>query len=55
MKKFENRSLVVNQTEQLYWKRITIEFMSEESDDMEDDYIVVHQPQWRSEGAYIKF
>lgn len=49
LQKFENRSLMTNETEQLHWKQLTIDFMSEESDDETDPMmVVVHQPEWRS-------
>ena len=40
---------MVNESEQMCWKQLTIDFMSEESDD-ETDFlvVVVHQPEWRS-------
>lgn len=47
--KFENRALVVSQTEEPRWKELSIDFMSEESDDESDILaVVVHRPKWRS-------
>ena len=55
--KFDNHALVVHQTEELRWKQVSIEYMSEESDDKSDPLaIVVHQPEWRSKrNMYILF
>ena len=51
IQKFENRALVVTQTEMVRWKQLSIEYMSQESDDDSDNLaVVVHQPQWRSKG-----
>lgn len=49
LQKFENRALVVKETEMKYWNELTVEFMIEESDDDADtNTLVVHQLQWRS-------
>ena len=49
MQKYENRAAVVHQAEQVYWKQLSIDYMSEESDDGEDPLtVVVHRPLWRS-------
>ena len=47
--KFENRALVVQHSEEPRWKQLSIEYMSEESDDESDSLaVVVHQPEWCS-------
>jgi len=54
--KFDNRALVVHQTEEPCWKQLSIEYMSEESDDESEPLAVVHQPEWRSKrNMYILF
>ena len=46
---FENRTMVIRQEEELRWKQLSIDFMSEESDNDADPLaVVVHQPRWRS-------
>ena len=46
---FENRALVVRQIEEQLSKQLSIEYMSEESDDESDALVVVvHQLTWRS-------
>ena len=48
-KKVDTRSLVVLQSEMEKWKQLSIEFMSEESDDAEDEQtIILHPLLWRS-------
>lgn len=49
-RKFDNRSLVVSEAELPRWRKINIEYMSEESDDKSNDQLVIHRPQWRSRG-----
>ena len=52
--KLENRALVVRQIEEPFWKQLSIEYMSEESDDESDALVVVvHQPTWRSKRKHI--
>lgn len=48
--KFDRRSVVVMESEKKYWKELSVEFMSDESDDDNDSNIfIVHQLSWRSE------
>ena len=48
--KYDNRALMVSQTEQSRWKHLSVEYMSEESDDKSDaQVVIVHQPEWRSQ------
>lgn len=48
----KNRSECVLKTEEKYWKALTIEHMSEESDDTNDNnVIVIHHLPWRSTGT----
>ena len=46
--KFENRALVM-ESEMKYWSQLTVDFMTDESDDGGDtNALVVHQLHWRS-------
>lgn len=48
--KFDRRSVVVLESEKKYWKELSVEFMSDESDDENDsNTFVIHQLSWRSE------
>ena len=43
------RGVVVLESEKDQWKQLSIDYMSEESDDTDDNQaVVVHPPQWRS-------
>ena len=47
---YNNRALMVSQTEESRWKQLSVEYMSEESDDKTDSQVVVvDQPEWRSQ------
>ena len=47
---YDNCALMVNQTEESRWKQLSVEYMSEESDDKSDSQVVVvDQPEWRSQ------
>ena len=44
--------MVVLESEREKWKQLSVDFMSEESDDTEDPHtIVLHPLQWRSKGS----
>ena len=52
--KFKNRSECVLKTEEKYWKFVTVDYMSEESDT--SDYqgvIIIHHVPWRSSGSCL--
>ena len=52
LQKFENRSMVVQPSEMKYWRSLTIDEMSEESDDPEDcNSLILHKLPWRSQGV----
>lgn len=52
LQKFENRAIVVKQSEMKYWEKLCIDDMSEESDDPNDpNTLIVHKLQWRSQGT----
>ena len=52
LQKFENRGIVVKQSEMKYWEKLCIDDMSEESDDPNDpNTLIVHKLQWRSQGT----
>ena len=54
IQKFDNRGVVVLEGEMKYWKHITIDYMSEEFDDLDDaNVLVVHPLPWRSQSMYI--
>ena len=40
---------MVKPSEMVHWKQLTLEFMTEESDNPDDSLIVEHKLQWRSE------
>ena len=47
LQKFDNRALVVMESEIKYWSQLTVDFMTEESDNDDDgNILVVHQLQW---------
>ena len=47
--KYDTRGLVVHGGEEQSWRQLTIDYMSEESDDPADNQsVVVHPLQWRS-------
>ena len=47
---YDNRVLMVSQTEESRWKQLSVEYISEESDDKSDSQVVVvDQPEWRSQ------
>ena len=49
--KFDNRKSVVRETEAQYWEVLTLDYMTEESDDESDpNCIVEHKLPWRSNG-----
>ena len=48
LQKFDNRALVVSQTELQRWKQLNINYMSDEYDDEDPQVAVLHQPVWRS-------
>lgn len=51
LQKFDNRSVVVRESEMQYWKDLTIDFMFEESDDPADgNAFIVHKLPWVSDG-----
>ena len=54
LQKFENRKSVILSDELQYWDDLSLEFMTEESDD-EDDFncIIEHKLPWRSTGMSI--
>ena len=42
--------MVVKHAEMIHWKQLTLEYLTEESDDPEDDNVIIeHKLQWRSE------
>ena len=55
IQKFDKRSQVVSKTEyERYWKFLSVEYMTEASDDLEDDNIIVERKlTWRSESESI--
>ena len=56
LQKFENRALVVMESETKYWCQLTVDFMTEESDNDDDgNLLVVHQLQWRSKSMCNNF
>ena len=51
MQKFENRECMVREGETQYWESITVDYMTEESDDESDlSRLVEHKIPWRSSG-----
>ena len=51
LQKYQNRQECVLKSEEKYWKAVTLDHMSEESDDAKDpNAIVVHHLPWRSKG-----
>ena len=46
---FQRRAKYVRDNEREHWNQLTPDFMSEESDG-DDEEFVVHKPGWRSEG-----
>ena len=51
--KFDNRALVVLDSEKKYWEKLSVDFMTEESDDNDDtNALIVHQLQWRSKRRF---
>ena len=46
---FQRRAKYVRDNERKWWNQLTPDFMSEESDG-DDKEFVVHKPEWRSEG-----
>ena len=48
--KYKNRMAMIRESEAKYWEGITIDFMSEESDDDHKDTIIVKKLMWRSSG-----
>jgi len=56
VQKYENRAIVVKPSEMKYWDKLTIDDMSEESDDPNDpNTLIVHKLQWRSQGMCVLF
>ena len=52
LQKFENRAIVVKQSEMKYWEKLRIDDMSEESDDPDDpNTLIIHKLQQRSQGT----
>ena len=50
MQKFCNRASMVQSSENKYWEQLTLEYMTEESDDSDDPAVIVeHQFPWRSQ------
>ncbi len=50
--KFDNRKCVVRENEVQYWEPLSLDFMTEESDDDSDSSrIVEHKIPWRSTGT----
>ena len=45
----QNRLVVVKPAEMIHWKQLTLEYMTEESGDPEDDSVI----EWRSESAAL--
>lgn len=51
LQKFDNRAVVVRPNEMKYWEKLTIDEMSEESDDPGDpNTLIVHKLSWCSQG-----
>lgn len=49
--KFDNRKCMVRESEQQYWDPLTLDYMTEESDDESDpSRIIEHKLPWRSPG-----
>ena len=45
--------VVVKPSEMKHWNQLTLEYMTEESDDPEDESVIIeHRLQWRSESKY---
>ena len=52
--KFYNRTAVVKPSEMIHWKLLTLEYMTEESDDPDDDNVIIeHKLQWRSDSKCL--
>ena len=53
LQKFDNRKSVILNEEIKYWNDLSLEFMTEESDDEDDrNCIIEHKLPWRSTGMY---
>ena len=54
IQKFDKRSQVVSKTEyERYWKFLSVEYMTEESDDPDDDNVIIERKlTWRSESEF---
>ena len=51
--KFDNRKSVVWDTEVQYWEVLSLDYMTEESDDeLDPNHIVEHKLPWRSNGQF---
>ena len=52
--KFNNRALVVLPNEMNHWKQISVDFMTDESDDSDDpNVLVIHELTWRSRSKQL--
>ena len=47
--KFDRRSVVVLEAERRYWKQLSVEYMSDESDGDDSNTFIIHPLSWRSE------
>ena len=53
LQKFDNRQCVVRENERQYWEPLSLDFMTEESDDDNDPTVIVeHKLPWRSSGTF---
>ena len=56
MQKYDNRAIVVREGEMKYWQQLSIDFMSEESDDPADsNSLIVHKHPWSSQGMLLVY
>ena len=58
LQKFDNRKSVIRDEELKYWEQLSLDYMTEESDDASDpNCIVEHKLPWRSSGrlTYIPY
>lgn len=54
LQKFHNRQSVILNEEEKYWNDLSLEFMTEESDDEDDpNSIIEHKLPWRSTGTSV--
>ncbi len=51
VQKFDNRAVVVTESEMKHWEKLSTNDMSEELDDAKDpNTLIVHKVPWRSQG-----